>query len=96
MLFEIVVSFLVENVSIGVFEFFFRFDVKLRIFTFHAELMMQCEGVLDGGDLLEMYRVRDFQAFHAISVSPFREMFLECTSSPVAEITTDFTFILDS
>ena len=87
--------FLIENVSIRVFKFFFRFDVELGILTFHAEFMMQCECILDRGDLLEMYRVRDFQAFHAISVSPFREMLLECTSPPVAEITTDFTFILN-
>ena len=37
-----------------------------------------------------------FQTFHAISMPPFLEVHLECSSTPITIVTTDLTFILDS
>lgn len=40
--------------------------------------------------------VGDLQTLHTISVSPLCEMFLEGTSTPVAEVTADLAFVFNA
>lgn len=40
--------------------------------------------------------VRDLEAFHAVSVSPFLKVHFKGSSPPIAKVTAYFTLILDS
>lgn len=57
---------------------------------------MQGECIIDGGDIFEMNRVGNLEALHAVSVSPLLEVHFECSSTPIAVVSTNLAFVLDS
>ncbi len=57
---------------------------------------MQRQRIVDRGNVFEVDCVWDLEALHPVSVSPLLKMHLEGSSSPIAKISTDLAFILDT
>lgn len=57
---------------------------------------MKRECIADGGDVFEVDRVWDFEAFHAVGVPPLLEMHLEGPAAPIAVVAAYLALVLDA
>lgn len=94
LLLHIEVSLLIEQIPIIVLKLLINIGPKLRFLRLPHQLLMQGQGIIDRGDILEVDGIGDLEAFHAVGVTPLLEMHLEGTTAPVTVVATDLTFVL--
>jgi hypothetical protein len=57
---------------------------------------VESQSVVDGSYIFEVDGVGNFEAFHAVGVSPLLKMHLESPATPVAIITAYLTLVFDA
>jgi hypothetical protein len=96
LLLHIEVGLLIEQVALIILKLLINISSKLGFLRLPHEFLMECECVIDGGDILEVDGVRYFEALHAVGVAPLLEVHLEGPPSPVAVVAADLALVLDA
>mmetsp|Transcript_59684 Transcript_59684/g.104974 ORF Transcript_59684/g.104974 Transcript_59684/m.104974 type:complete len:223 (-) Transcript_59684:896-1564(-) len=91
---QIFVSSPIKNVSLGVLKLLFHFALELPHLNPRADLLIQGLCIRDERNVVEVLRVRDAEAAHAVCVLPLLEVLVEGASAPVAVISADLALVL--
>mmetsp|Transcript_13310 Transcript_13310/g.38709 ORF Transcript_13310/g.38709 Transcript_13310/m.38709 type:complete len:420 (-) Transcript_13310:287-1546(-) len=80
--------------ALAVLELLFLCCIELFDADRVLELLVEVDRILDESDVMEVLRVRDAKAAHAVGMSPLLEVPIEGPSAPVRLVAADFAFVL--